>query len=268
MLAQRAAPRVDCDRVELRGGVQDRQVGGVGARVVIVTMVEQPAEQLRLARVAWRRVRQLDDVGHADLARQAVVAQRGALVVETHHRVGDAALHGHRDVAAMDREPVAEHLGRLVGALESARDHRAAVGTTGRDVLGRHHDRRRAHQHRGAQVRHETGHERRVRGRDFVNERDEARVPRVGALVERVLAHHVGRGEQEQVRLGVARVRGATLVREGARVVRTDRSRDIDAQRTLLGTRELRHDVVFLMLAMGPVRELGERAVPIRTARP
>ena len=38
-----------------------------------------------------------------------------------------------------------------------------------------------------------------------VDEVDEAGVALVGALVEGVLADHVGGGEQEQLRLGVAR---------------------------------------------------------------
>ena len=115
---------------------------GIGDGVVVVATVQQVLEQRRLAVVARRRVGQLDDVGHADLARQAVVAQRGALGVEAAHRVGDAALDRHRDVAAVAGQPVAEQLGRLVGALQGARDHRAATGAAGGDVLRGHHDRR------------------------------------------------------------------------------------------------------------------------------
>ena len=59
-LAQRRAPRVDCDRVELRGGSQDRQACCVGVRVLVVTAVEQLLEQRRLRVVAWRRVDELD----------------------------------------------------------------------------------------------------------------------------------------------------------------------------------------------------------------
>ena len=124
------------------------------------------------------------------------------------------------------RQPVAEQLGRLVGTLQGARDHRPAAGAAGGDVLGGHHDRGRAHQHRLAQVLREAdlagldvgaGDERRVRRRHLVHELDEARVALVGALVERVLAHHVGGGEQEQLRLRVARERLAALV--GARAL-------------------------------------------------
>ena len=244
-LAQRRAPRVDCDRVELRGGSQYRQDLCVGARVVVMTAVEQPAEQRRLRVVARRRVDQLDHVGHADLTREAVVAQRRALRVQAPHGVGDAALDRHRDVAAVRREPVAEHLSRLVRPLECGSDHGATVRATRGDVLGSHDDRGRPHQHRGAQVRDQARDERRVRRRDLAHERDEARVARVGALVERVLAHHVRSREQEQVRLGVARVRRAALVRERARSTRADRRHEVDPQRTPLRTRELRHDVVL-----------------------
>ena len=40
-------------------------------------------------------------VGHAGLARDAVVAERGPLGVEPPYRVGDAALDRHREVAAV-----------------------------------------------------------------------------------------------------------------------------------------------------------------------
>ena len=57
----------------------------------------------------------------------------------------------------------------------------------------------------------------------------------VGALVERVLADHVRRREQEQVRLGVARVRRRRPRACSVRVVaRADRCRQVDAQRRRL----------------------------------
>ena len=147
---------------------------------------------------------------------EAVVAQRGALGVETPRRVGDAALDRHREVAAVRGQPVAEHLGRLVRPLQGARDHRPAAGAARGDVLGRHDDRGRTHQHRLAQVLHETDLARvdvgAAMNAGFVavtswtsSTKRASRV--VGALVERVLADHVRRREQEQVRLGVARVR-------------------------------------------------------------
>ena len=112
-----------------------------------------------------RRVRELDDVGHPGLAAEAVVAQRGPLRVETARRVGDTALDRHRQVAAVGRQPVTDHLRRLVGPLEGARDHRPATGAAGSDVLRRHDDRGRSHQHRLAQVLGQTDLARRRRRR-------------------------------------------------------------------------------------------------------
>ncbi len=251
-LAQQRAPLVDRYRVERRRRRQHRQHVRVGDRVVVVTTVEEVLEQRRLDRGAWRRVRELEHVGHPDLTAQAVVAQRGALRVEAARGVGDTALHRHRDLATVGRQPVAEHLCRLVGALECTRDGRATTRATRGDVLRRHHERGRPHQHRLAQVLHEpdlarvdvgTRDERRIRGRDLANELDEARVAIRGTLVERVLADHVGHREQEEIRLGVARVPDAALVRQHARVLGADRRVQVGAEPPAVGARELGHVV-------------------------
>ena len=179
---------------------------GVGHGVVVVATVEQPAEERRLAVVTGLGVGQLDDVGHADLAREAVVAQGRPLVVEPADGVGHAPLDRHGEVAAMRRQPVADQLGRLVGTLQDAGDNGAATGAAGGDVLGGHDHRGRAHAHRLPQVRGQAGDEGRVGGGDVADQVDEAAVAVGGALVERVLADHVGGGQQEQLRLGVAQV--------------------------------------------------------------
>ena len=67
-----------------------------------------------------------------------------------------------------------------------------------------------------AGVRVGAGDERRVRRGHRVHEVDEAGVAIGGALVEGVLADHVGGGQQEQLRLRVAQVGDAALVGEGA----------------------------------------------------
>ena len=101
--AQHRTTLVHRDRVERGGGRQHRQRGRVRARVVVVATVQQVLEQRRLTVIARRRVGHLDDVGHADLARPAVVAERSPLGVQTARRVRDAALDRHRDVASGPR---------------------------------------------------------------------------------------------------------------------------------------------------------------------
>lgn len=217
---------------------------------------------------------QLDDVGHADLTRQAVVAQRGTLVVEATSGVSDAALDRHRQVATVTREPVAQHLGRLVGALQHRVDHGTTALAAGGDVLGRHHDRGRTHEHLVAQVRREPSDEGRIRPGHRVDELDEPCVTCVGALVERVLAHHVGRAEQEQLRLRVASEGVAAL--EGARALVRGRDRcgQVGTQRTPLGARELRHVVhLSLLCVVGRVVDGSGQgtwwtSTPSRTAGP
>jgi hypothetical protein len=168
-------------------------------------------------------------------------------------------------------------IGRLVRAPEGARDHRSAVGTAGRDVLGRHDDRGRSHQHRLAQVLRQTdlagvdidaGDEGGIRRGHLVHELDEPSVAYFGALVERVLADHVGRGHEEEIRLGVSRVPDAALVREGARRARADRRGDVGAPRVAMGAGELGHVVgtSFRVVGRSPVSEPSGRAAPIRTA--
>lgn len=134
----------------------------------------------------------------------------------------------------MGRQPVSEQLSRLIGALEHAVDDGATSRTAGGHVLGRHHHRSRAHEKRRPQVGSEGGDESRVRGGHGVDQADEAAVAVGGALVEGVLADHVGRCEQEQLRLCVAKMGQApswasvrrAVVRTGAvRLVRSGRRR-------------------------------------------
>lgn len=153
----------------------------------------------------------------------------------------------------MAGEPVAEHLGRLVGALQGAVDHRATTGTAGGDVLGSKHDRRRPHQHRLAQILRQTdlarvdvaGDERRVGLGHGVDEVDEAGVAIGGALVEGVLADHVRGREQEQLRLRVTQVGVAGLVGPGEPPRGADRCGQVGAQWAPLGARELGHDALL-----------------------
>ena len=69
--------------------------------------------------------------------------------------------------------------------------------------------------HRLPQVGGQAGDEGGVGRGHLVDEGDEAAVAVRGALVEGVLADHVGGGQQEELRLGVAQVGDAALVGEG-----------------------------------------------------
>jgi hypothetical protein len=200
----------------------------------------------------WRpslgRVGQLDDVGHADRPRQAVVAQRSPLGIEPPDGVGHAPLDRHGQVPAVHGQPVADQLGRLVGPLQGAGDDRPAVGPAGGDVLRRHDDRGRSHAHVLPQVVDETdllatvtGNELRVAGRHTVNEADKAGVAIDGALVVRVLPHHVGGGQQEQIRLRVTLVGLAPLMGGDAPPGGTHGRGEVRPHRVLAGPRELGH---------------------------
>ena len=84
-----------------------------------------------------------------------------------------------------------------------------------------------------------------------------------GALVERVLADHVGRGQEEEVGLRVARVAHAALVRMDARGARADRRGDVGAQAVAIGAGELGH-VVRTSLFVCPSQLTGHE-VGLRT---
>ena len=56
-------------------------------------------------------------------------------IAQTPGAVGDATLHGHRHRATVRPEPVAEHLGGLVGAAQRSVDHLPGVRTAGLRVL-------------------------------------------------------------------------------------------------------------------------------------
>ena len=172
------------------------------------------------------------------------------------------------------REPVAEHLGRLVGTLQGARDHRAAARAAGGHVLRGHHDRGRAHEHRLAQVLHETdlarvdvgaGDERRVRRRHLVHELDEARVARRRA--RRTCPHRPCSSRRAGTAPTRRRARNAappSCVSARSLEVR-DRRGEVDTQRAPLGTRELGHDVplfrvLSVVMSMGSGQGTGGRA--------
>ena len=280
-VAQHRPTLVHRDGVERGGGRQHRQQRRVGDGVVVVATVEQPAEQRRLAVVAGRRVGQLDDVGHADLARQAVVAQRGPLVVEAADGVGDAALDRHRDVAAVASSAssrAARPARRRAAGRRATTDrppappaatYSAAITTAAERM-----------QHRLPQVLGQAdlagstisaGDERRVRRGHLVDEVDEAGVAVGGALVEGVLADHVGGGQQEQLRLGVAQRRRRRPRRCGCArpSVRTGAVRLVRSGRRLVPENfdmTLSSLVAVGVVVMGPVRGQGGRAVPSRTA--
>jgi hypothetical protein len=142
-------------------------------------------------------------------------------------------------------QPVPDDLGRLVRPLQGAGDDRPTPGTTGCDVLRRHHHRRRPHPHVLPQVLSETDlltavarNELRVVGGHAVDEVDEASVAVDGALVERVLTHHVGGGQQEQIRLRVTLVGRASLMGGDAPARGPHRCSQVRPHRT---PRELRH---------------------------
>ena len=251
-LPEQCASFVDRRRVERRRCCQHRQHRRIGDRVVVMPAVQEVLEQRRLRRVARRRVHELDHVRHANLTRDAVVAERGPLGVEPTHRVGHPALDRHRHVAAVRGQPVTDHLRGLVGPLQGARDHRPTTGTTRGDVLRGHDDRGRTHQQRLTEVLHQAdrarrdvaaGEERRVRRRHLVDEVDEPGITLGGVLVERVLADHVRRGEEEELGRGIALVPHAALVGERAPPARADRRGRVDAARLPLGAGELGHVV-------------------------
>ena len=207
-LAQQSPALVDRNSLERAGGSKHRERVGGRDGVVVMAAVQQPAEQGGLAVVDRGGVGELDDIGHAQLARQAVVAQRGPLVIEPADAVGYAALDRHRQVAAVGGDPVAEQLGRLVRSLQGAGHHRPAAGSADGHVLGGHDYRRGAHQHVLAKVLGQAdlsgvdigaGNEARVRHGDLVDEINEAGVADVGALVEGVLADHVGSGQEKEL---------------------------------------------------------------------
>jgi hypothetical protein len=235
-LAQHRPALLGRDRLEGGRRGQGRQHRRVGDGVVVVAAVQEVAEQRRLAPVRGGRVGELDDVGHADLAGQAVITEGSPLRVERSDRVGHTPLDRHRQGPAVGGQPVADEFGRLVRPTQGAGDHGPAGGAAGGDVLRGHHHRRRAHEHRLPQVLSQTdlrsvgvgaGDERRVRGRDPVDEVDEAGVAIGGALVEGVLAHHVGGGQQEQIRLRLAAGGDAALVGHDAWTPGANRRGDV-----------------------------------------
>ena len=79
----------------------------------------------------------------------------------------------------------------------------------------------------------------------MVDEGGEAGVAVGGALVEGVLADHVGGGEEEQLRLGVGHEGQATLVGEGAPARGADGRGEVGPQGAAAGARELGHGVLL-----------------------
>jgi hypothetical protein len=148
-------------------------------------------------------VRQLDDVAHAPCARETVVLERGVLRVPVANRVCHAALHRLRDLATLRLVPVGQHLCRLVGTRDRRCHDLAAILSAGSDVLGRHHDRGRAHQSLRAQPWNEAPDPLGILTRHLMDERSEAVVTGFARLVERVLRNHVRDRQEEQLRLGV-----------------------------------------------------------------
>ena len=161
-----------------------------------------------------------------------VPLQQGLLGVEPAHRVGRAALEPDRHLPAVACQPAGDEFARLVGALENRihdmphRDEGLVPGfTPGPRELGSGLHRGQAQVSRPAHPRQQPGGPHRLGGGRLAHQVAEPAHPRVGALVECLLARQVAGGEEEQLRLQIPRVpRRAQRGAEGRGFLAGDRA--------------------------------------------
>lgn len=184
--------------------------------------VQRVLEQLALPRLVRvrRRVHQVQDVAEAIALGRGVVLQQRLAAVETSYGVGDTALDGLRDGAAVTRGPVREQFSGLVRAPEDGVDDlsvRGAVGGTGIEaglhILGGAHDGGRTEVALASQPAEEACRPGRVGDGEFAHEGREAVVAVVAGLVKGLLGNEVGHGKQEKLGARVALATSAALVR-------------------------------------------------------
>jgi hypothetical protein len=217
----------------VRAGVQHLQARR-DRLLALVAAVDGVLEQVALPRRFGGGVDELDDVAEAIALAVGVILQQRALGVQVAEGVLDAALDRLGQVPAVPGCPVGQQLAGLVGTLQHGGDDApvpapgnlgvrggfavpsrrvvALVGVKARlDELGRADDRRGPHVAVATQPREEVGGPLGVLDGELPDELGVAVVAVTAALVEGVLADHVGDCEQEQLGLGVAEVAGRAL---------------------------------------------------------
>ncbi len=208
---------------------------------------------------------QLDHVAEAVALARGVVLEQRAGVVEQADGVRDTALERLGQGPAVARGPVREQLAGLVGAPQHRRDDLPGVPGGARvepraGELGGADQRGGAHVRAVAQPAQQPEGPLRLGDGEFAHQRGVAVVAVAAALVEGVLADHVGHGEQEQLGLGVPDVAGAAVVVAGELPGRGHRR-----TRTRLGLADV--EPGHATAPLGLLVSVGGRHAAVRGAR-